>query len=301
MRVPTSPYLSAEADLAVRAEPLRAGLRTRVLGRAGTAKGRSFRVIHLTRGAAQLRGPEERPLTAPVLGWLPWDEDMRLDLGASAQGTHLVIAPAALERALHHRPEAGPLRFIAQRTAVMQLVAETDAEQTAASCLAGILSETQRPGALAQAVIDSLLHVLLVLLYRGQPRAAQTEARGRSALGARFAALVESHFRDHWTAQRYARALGISRDRLNDVCQRDFGRPPGLLIRERLHLEARLYLENSTLSIDQIGALLGFTGTPQFTRFFRTNEGTPPGRFRTALRTGDETPALPRAEPYAWP
>ncbi|GGB11974.1 helix-turn-helix domain-containing protein [Allosediminivita pacifica] len=299
--MPASHLLGADAAPGLRAERLRPALQTRVLGRAGTGAGAQIRALHLTRGAAQLRGPDERTLTAPVFAWMPWDEALRLDLGASAQGVHLLVDPGALERALHHRPEAATLRFIAGRTTVLQLGADAAAGTAVQGCLDGMLSETQGAAALAPAVIDSLLHVLLVLLYRGQPQAVQAEARGTTALGTRFAALVEAHFRDHWTAQRYARVLGISRDRLNDICQRDFGRPPGALIRERLHLEARLYLENSALSIDQIGALLGFSATPQFARFFRANEGQPPGRFRAALRRGDGAEIGGHAAPYAWP
>ncbi len=299
--MPASHLLRADAAPGLRAERLRPALQTRVLGRAGTGAGPQVRALHLTRGTALLRGPEERTLSAPVFAWIPWDEGLRLELGASAQGAHLLVDAGAVERALHHRPEAGTLRFIAGRTTVLPLGADGAAGHSVQGCLDGMMAETQGAGALATALIDSLLHVLLVLLYRGQPQAVQAEARGTTALGTRFATLVEAHFRDHWTVQRYAGALGISRDRLNDLCQRDFGRPPGVLIRQRLHLEARLYLENSALSIDQIGALLGFAATPQFARFFRAGAGVPPGRFRADLRRGGGPEAAARAEPYAWP
>jgi AraC family transcriptional activator of pobA len=112
--------------------------------------------------------------------------------------------------------------------------------------------------------------------------------------------LVERHFRDRWTVARYAAALGVSRDRLGDICRRIRGRSPSDLIAARVAGEARLLLANSTNSVEQIAALLGFHGAANFNRFFRRATGEPPGRYRARQARGAPDGPAPR-RPYEWP
>lgn len=288
----------------VRAERFRAALQTRVLGLAGLAGGPSYRALLLQRGTAVLHGPGgEQALAAPAMGWFPWNEDLRLYLGAGAQGTHLLLASVALDRALRHRPEAAHLRFLADRAAILRIAPEQAQSGTLAACFDGMLAETLAPGPMSAGAVGSWLHVLLIQLYRGQggrPEAARDPGAG-AELAARFVALVEENFRRHWTVMRYAGALGISRDRLHDICRAAHGRSPGDLVRTRLALEARLYLENSSLSLGQIADMLGFAGTAPFNRFFRAQTGLPPGRFRKALRQPDRARQVADTAPYDWP
>lgn len=310
------PAVTPRAEVPVRAERFRTALQARVLGLAGLdvaapGRGRSFRALHLERGQATLAGPEgERVLEAPLTGWFPWAEGLRLHLAAGAQGTHLLLGPAALDRALRHHPEAALLRFLAGRVAVLRLGEPDRGADMVASCFDGILAETLRPGPLSASVVGSLLHVLLVQFHRGQaaregrdadPAALRVSAGGGAALAAQFVALVEENFRAHWPVDRYAGHLGISRDRLTDICRRVHGRTPGALIRARLSLEARLYLEGAALSLDQIAGVLGFAGPAQFNRFVRAATGLPPGRYRDARARVSDPPRDAVVAPYAWP
>lgn len=301
--VPNRRPLPPPPDQPVRAERFRAALQTRVLGLAGLEAGPNARALLLDRGQAVLQaGGTEQVLVAPVVGWFPWREDMRLYLGAGAQGTHLLLTAAALDRALRHRPEAAHLRFLADRVAVLRLDPGAPGAAALAACFDGLLAETLTPGPMASGVVGSLLHVLLVHLYRGQGGTAEApgDPGGSAELAARFVALVEENFRAHWTVARYAAALGITRDRLHDLSRAAHGRSPGALIRARLTLEARQFLEHSPLSLGQIADALGFSGAAQFNRFFRAQAGQPPGRFRADLRRpGPERP--PASAPYAWP
>ncbi len=288
-RVPREP-------IAVRAERLRPALQPRVLGRASMGAEDRLRLLHLSRGAGRLiDGETERLLTGPVLAWLPDGAERRVTLEAGAQGTQVLLGADTMERAVRQRPEAGRLRSLATRPALLPLEGSEAAAVT--GLVDGILEESLRPRPMGGAVIESLLHVLLVRLSRAQPEAAGPV--GAEPMAARFAALVERHFRAHWTVEDYARALGISRDRLTDICKRAHGSPPGTFLRERLHREARLYLQTAPLTIDEIAGLLGFSATPQFTRFFRLREGVPPGRYRASLGP-EPAPAAPPT-PYAWP
>ena len=287
----------------VRAERFRAALQTRALGRAGLGERDNLRAVHLERGSVTLRSADgvAQVLSGPAMGWFPWQDDLRLELGAGAQGTHLLVGAGTLGRVLHRRAEEAELRFTAQRPAVLRLEGDGGAGPIIGACFAGLVAETVRPGPMAQGVAESLLHVVLVQLHRGQMRGQGAEAAGQSSLAARFTALVEAHFRDRWTVARYAGALGISRDRLNDICQRAHGRPSAQLIRDRLALEARIYLESSSLTLDQIAAALGFASAAQFNRFFRQVEARPPGRYRTEQARAAQTGQARLSAPYDWP
>lgn len=290
----------------IRAERFRADLQARSLGLAGLGEAQNFRAIHLERGEATLRLEDAAPLplAGPLMGWFPWREGMRLELAAGAQGCHLALGRATLNRTLARSPETAELRFMADRRLVLRLSGETTtAASTVSSCFEGILAETLHPGPLSASVVESFLRVLLIQLRRGQSQsgAAGPSAGDGTALASRFTALVEASVRERWPVARYAAELGISRDRLNDVCLRAHGRPPGRMIRERLLLEAKAYLEQSSLAIEQIAGVLGFSGAPQFSRFFSQMEGISPGRYRSRQRSaaGPDTEAAGAL--YSWP
>jgi len=251
------------AETPIRAERFRADLQARSLGLAGLGEAENFRAIHLDRGEATLRLEDAAPLllAGPLMGWFPWREGMRLELAAGAQGCHLAMGGAMLNRTLARSPETAELRFLADRRLLLRLSGEgATAAATVSSCFAGILAETLQPGPLSASVVESFLRVLLIQLRRGQSQssAAGPAAGGGTALASRFTALVEAHVRERWPVARYATELGVSRDRLNDVCLRAHGRPPGRMIRERLLIEAKAYLEQSSLAIEQIAGVLGF-------------------------------------------
>lgn len=103
------------------------------------------------------------------------------------------------------------------------------------------------------------------------------------------------------TVARYAQQLGISRDRLNDLCRRAHGRPSDRLIRDRLALEARIYLQSSSLTIDQIAAALGFSSAAQFCRVFSRAEGRPPGRYRADQTRAARVGQVRLSAPYDGP
>lgn len=302
---PITSTTTVRPEVPVRAERFRAALQTRVLGRAGLGEAENFRALILEKGDAVLRAMDDAvlPLAGPMMGWFPWRDGMRLELAAGAQGTHLLLGAATLDRVLQRRAEATQLRFLVARPAFLRLGADNATGEAVAACFTGILAETLRPGPMSSAVVESLLHILLVHLHRGQPGSAGSgaETGGIKALAGRFTALVESHFRDHWSVARYAAELGISRDRLNDICLKAHGRPPARLIRERLVLEARIYLENSPLALGQIAGVLGFAGASQFNRVFKALQGRTPGKYREERRRLAQGGATAPGAPYAWP
>ncbi|MEH2689650.1 helix-turn-helix domain-containing protein [Bradyrhizobium diazoefficiens] len=105
-----------------------------------------------------------------------------------------------------------------------------------------------------------------------------------------FRELVEKHYRDHPSLDVYARKLGVTAARLNACCRMTTGKSSLALINDRLLTEAKRNLLYSDMTVNEIGAALGYADPAYFNRFFSRNVGLSPGRFRERLFS-DETRA----------
>lgn len=117
---------------------------------------------------------------------------------------------------------------------------------------------------------------------RGQGGPRQGGPRGERAgeYLARFTQLLEAHFREHWAVEEYARRLDISTAHLNGICRRLHGHSALGLLHQRLLLEAKRNLIYTSLTVNQIAELLGFSEPAYFSRFFKRLTDTTPGAFR---------------------
>ena len=105
-------------------------------------------------------------------------------------------------------------------------------------------------------------------------------SRKGEGLAERFRQLVEAHFREGWTLARYARTLATTEQTLGRACHAAFGKPPGVLVQERLVLEAMRHLAYTGDSVKQIADKLGFADPAYFARFFRRHTGQTASTFR---------------------
>ena len=126
--------------------------------------------------------------------------------------------------------------------------------------------------------------LLLVAAYR-YSIAAETQSDARKDRAARhgstFQRLVDSQYRDTRRIEDYATALGITPTHLNRVCRQIFGVSALTVIERRVLLEARRYLQFSSLSIKEIGILLGYPDPAYFSRFFSQRVGVSPQEFKS--------------------
>lgn len=95
-----------------------------------------------------------------------------------------------------------------------------------------------------------------------------------------FRLLMESHYADHWSVERYARRLQLSETTLNRLCRRLTGGTGFDLVQQRLALEARRRLIHAQSSVSGIASELGFKDSAYFCRFFRRHSGVSPNEFR---------------------
>jgi AraC family transcriptional activator of pobA len=237
------------------------------------------------------------------LAWLPWTDEIRLRVAAGSVGVHVLAGRTAVNNAIGHKAESADLRVASDRAIRVSLTGRNRAAETVGQCFDGILREVHENEASSMTVIEAHLRILLISLWRmqGAPVGGTATTPGSRHLMTRFGTLLEAHFRERWTVAEFARRLGISADRLTDACRRTRGEPPKRLIDARTATEARLLLEGSTTSIDQIADALGFPSAAHFNRFFRRAVGTTPGRYRQAVQArqadaGAQGPAL-----HEWP
>lgn len=287
---------------ALRAGFLDGSLKPRLVGLAESLPAPSWFASLIEAGALTLAG-EDEPVRGPALVWRPWRRDARATFRAGSTGTYVILGQTALANAVGHMPETRELREMASRAVTVPLSPDAPPLSAIRAAFQGLGRELGSDAAASHAVVEAYLRIILIETYRaGQIQIAATERASPShRIFAEYGALVETHFRERWTVNDYARALGVSRDRLGDICRRVRGLGPKELIERRIALEARLQLENSSNSIQQIADLLGFSSAAQFNRFFSRTVGRPPGAYRAAYLKGAETGVSDPARPYDWP
>ena len=94
--------------------------------------------------------------------------------------------------------------------------------------------------------------------------------------------LVESHVLERWPLERYARALGLSTQRLNRLAHAESGRSALEIVHERLTREACRRLYWVAAPAEKLAAELGFDDPAYFNRFFKRRTGLTPRAWREA-------------------
>lgn len=105
-----------------------------------------------------------------------------------------------------------------------------------------------------------------------------------SSISREFSILLEENFRTHHEVDFYASRLHMSAKNLSMQITRSLGKPPRLLIQERLHLEAKRLLAYTDLPVGAIGDHLGFEDQNYFARFFKKLESKTPKESRIELK-----------------
>src|SRR5262245_2770705 len=241
----------------------------------------------------------------PSFVWLPAGTVDHLQVAAGSTGHLLTMKPDLLEQTFRQVPEAGELLGLLGAEQPLALTIDASVAGVLAGAMELIAQELGRLEPGGQTVISSALVICLVQLWRlvGANALTREGFGGSATLLMRFRQLVEERFRDRWSVQRYAEALGVSSDRLHAMCTRVLGRSPRVLIQQRILHEAVTRLERSAISIKQLAFVLGFKDTAYFNRFFRRYLGIPPGRYRRDICRRD---AAQRSRPLSlafadWP
>ena len=96
----------------------------------------------------------------------------------------------------------------------------------------------------------------------------------------RLRRLVEQDFQQHHRPSSYARKLGVTVGHLNQLSRLHLGKSAGVVIRERLAIEAKRQLAHTNRTAAEIGYGLGFKDPAYFARFFKRETGASPSGYR---------------------
>ena len=289
----------------LRAERIQCGLRDKVLGMASNSQEKHWQAILLTTGTGSIDNEEESiPLEAPCLAWLPGRIGRSLKIRAGGVGYHFSIGEEALAGAIGNNPESTDLRFLVDRRVIADLLDDEVTISDAAHAFDLVVRELHRPRNGSWNMIIAQIRSVLVFLWRqsGVEEVALSSRGESSRILQRFRQLLEMHFRERWPVGDYADALQITHDRLHDICRRELGKTPLQLVHERLLHEARLRLERSVMTVEQVASSIGFRDVGHFSRFFKSKVGVPPARYRDSvarsIREGNKRPGSSCAD---WP
>ena len=293
------------ASETIRAKTFSVSLQSRYLGRADSLPDASWAAVLLEEGEATLLSPSnQEAFSAPAIFCLPWNETMRIAIKPGTSGVFLNLSSDAMQSAAGYRAESNELRRMFERRIHHSLHNDPELRSTVETCLNEIVVEARKEEAATRTVSEAYLRILLVRLWRSVTADINTKrpSSPQVDLYNRFITLVQQHFRERWTVSDYAQKLGISRDRLGDICRSSGGQTPKHAIDARVAIEAKLLIEHSTNSIEQISSILGFPSPSHFTRFFIRMTGVPPSRYRNERMWADTGRTSPnKAAMHEWP
>jgi AraC family transcriptional activator of pobA len=130
-------------------------------------------------------------------------------------------------------------------------------------------------------IVRSYLLILLTHLRRLYPiDKGISRSDPNYSLARRFTLLIEERYLEYTTIRQYADAVNLSERQLNEVLKATLGHTASRLIQERVALEAKRLLSNTTLSTAEIAFQLNFDDPAYFTRFFKKITDHTPGFFR---------------------
>ena len=175
------------------------------------------------------------------------------------------------------------------RTPAVLPIGDADRHAETLTPLFEAIEREARVHAAGQAAAGMALLVALMIqvarIAASQHDAAKLLARSRKSVQIeRFRALVDAHFRDHRSVERYADNLGVTPGQLTRLCREVLGMSSLDVIHARVVHEAQRDLVYSSLTVKQIAASLGFVDEAYFARFFRKQTGRPPSEFREIAR-----------------
>ena len=287
----------------LRSEPLRPGLQTTLLR---PAKGLSADFTHfllVASGGIKLRiDADEHDLSAPAGAVIPPEPPAALALQPGTVGWLIGAGPVLMAEAVGDKAESVLLHAMTGRLIIAQQLTDRFADDFLYPA-EQVHREHSLSARASQLAVAAYLRLMLIAFWR-EGNFDQVATQGRSNelhVIQGFRRLVELHFRKQLPIARYAAFLGISYDRLHDICKRTLQRAPLRLVHQRMIREAAIRLERSGETVQEIAHSLGFADPTQFSHFFKKNSGLSPSHYRAKVRL-NETDQTSRASSFSdWP
>ena len=233
-------------------------------------------VIIITQGSASHRIDwEEHALAGPHAVLVAQGKVHVFKTEAGTRGWVIEFAPEAL-------PQTSSWLF-SHFFALSSVPLEEEATRKRLQVLCGLLEELQQedPGGreggiyLLAALLSSLDTLVQSATLKGKP-----ERGSDFQILKAFMSILDAQFRSQKDLDAYAQQLRINPRRLASVCKKLMGRTPAGLLEERCMVEAKRFLVQSDLTVQQIASDLGYEDQSYFTKVFRKVVKATPRAFR---------------------
>ncbi len=239
-------------------------------------------LLFLISGSATALLDEQRlEMQAGSVVYISAADSFSISMSAGSSACLLGVSPDLLIELLGASAESVLLREFSERSVFVD-EPDTGFLEELHYLSQGLMNEVNDPQRGSRMAVAAYFRLVLMGLWRisGSQRASESGLGEITRLLQRFRHLVEMHYRERWTVRQYAEALLVSHDRLHAICTRTLSKTPLQLIQERVMFEAKLRLEKSGHSIQQLAHDLGFTDSTTFSHYFKRYAGTTPAVFR---------------------
>ncbi|GAB4031948.1 helix-turn-helix domain-containing protein [Spirosoma jeollabukense] len=156
---------------------------------------------------------------------------------------------------------------------------DTQTGHVGAVC-ARLTVEYTENGATQTDLIRPYLLALLSEINRAYIGSSSAKLDAGARLVQQFMDVVSKHVRQQRLVTDYASQLNVTPNHLNKVVKARTGKSPSVWIDERIVLEAKVLLFQSTLTVAQVAAELGFDDQSNFGKVFRRYARVSPTAFR---------------------
>jgi AraC-like DNA-binding protein len=259
-------------------------------------------LLQAGRATLVLETEDERTLQGPTIAYLPPQARSELHMAAGAAGFLVGASPQIMVDAIGNRAESYALRIFSERPWFMT-ERNIDAVNEVQPLIAGFVRELGDPARASWMAISAYMRLILLTLWRagGAETSEQRGRGGNASILQRYRQLVEAWFRQHRPITDYARELGVTTDRLHAICQSTLGRSPVQLLHERVVQEAKLRLERSARTVQEISDGLGFRDPTYFSHFFKRKTGFSPAAYRDVARSSEVAESTLSSGYADWP
>lgn len=134
-----------------------------------------------------------------------------------------------------------------------------------------------------QSILYETLSLYTSHMDRSQSNVIDSKLRRREDVFYRFLLLVEANFQIERSVNYYAEKLNITPKHLSAVAKETSGHTAGEWIDSYVVLEAKMLLNNSELSIQEISSRLNFANQSFFGKYFKHHTGMSPRSYRRTM------------------
>lgn len=107
---------------------------------------------------------------------------------------------------------------------------------------------------------------------------------GYNASASKIDSYIRTHLNDELSVKRLCEEFGISKNKLYETSHQSFGMSIGEYIASARIDEAKQLLSTTDYPITQISTMVGITNYNYFTKFFKTNVGISPLKYRKSVQ-----------------